>query len=182
MEKFSQSLRRRLTKLEKKIESLLVMDLQTQEPSVSAHFEISHDSKMIQTLSREIPENFEDRTVIIFSRLSMYFDLGILFEKEHAVWKAQAYFNQGRLKGLTQESLTIKGGANITPLQIVKAPALPFLKQLRIDTAAIKSEDLTAFLVRPHDNVSFVLMSRLAEPWLKVHIDEIHQQILKAFA
>ena len=183
MEKWSQSLQRRISKLEEKIESLLVMDLDAQpEPAATAHFEPCHDVKLIKTLSREVPEDFEDRTIIIFSRLSMYFEIGILFERENHYWRAQAFFDNGRLKGIGGESLTIKGGPDITPLQIVKAPAMPFLKQLRVKEKIHKPEDLTAFLIRPHDHVSFVLMTRLAEPWLKVHIDEIHQEVLKAFA
>lgn len=179
MEKWSQSLQRRISKLEQKIESLLVMDMDSTETS-NTPFEPCHDVKIIQTLSREIPENFEDRTIIIFSRLSMFFEVGILFEKENASWKAQAVFHDGRLRGLTNEGLNIKGGPDITPLQIVRAPALPFLKQLRIEHKISKPENLSAFLVRPHDQVSFVLMTRLAEPWLKIHMDEIHQEILKS--
>ncbi len=183
MEKWSQSLQRRISKLEEKIESLLVMDLDAQpEPTSTSYFEPSHDVKLIKTLSREVPEDFEDRTIIIFSRLSMYFEIGILFERESNFWRAQAFFENGRLKGLTNEGLTIKGGPDISPLQIVKAPAMPFLKQLRMTKKIVKAEDLTAFLIRPHNDVSFILMTRLAEPWLKVHIDEIHQQVLKAFA
>jgi hypothetical protein len=182
MEKWSQSLQRRLSKLESKIESLLVMELEPEKNAPQVPFEPCHDLKQIQTLSREVPENFEDRTIIIFSRLSMYFEIGILFEKERSTWKAQAVFENGRLRGLTNEGLTIKGGPEISALQIVKAPALPFLKQLRIDAKLSKPEDLTAFLIRPHDSVSFVVMTRLPEPWLKMHMDEIHQQVLKAFA
>lgn len=183
MEKWSQSLQRRISKLEEKIESLLVMDLEPQaEPSANSYFEPCHDTKLIKTLSREVPEDFEDRTIIVFSRLSMYFEIGILFERENQNWRAQAFFENGRLKGLSSECLTIKGGPAITPLQIVKAPAMPFLKQLRVSQKITKAEDLNAFLIRPHDHVSFVLMTRLAEPWLKVHIDEIHQEVLKAFA
>ncbi len=183
MEKWSQSLQRRLTKLEQKIESVLVMDLgNKQNQSGTAHFEASHDSKLIRTLSRELPEDQEDRTIILFSRLSIFFDVGILLEKEKANWKAQAYFAEGHMNALIDQAMEVKGGPQITPLQIVKAPATPFLKQLGIDQKIRASGDLTAFLIRPQSQVSFLLMTRLAGPWLKNHMNEIHQEILKAFA
>ena len=181
MEKWSQGLQRRLTKLEQKIESVLVMDLQNQQPT-TALFEAHHDSKLIRTLSRELPEDLEDKTIILFSRLAIFFDVGILLEKENTNWKAQAYFVEGRMNALLDQSMEVKGGPQITPLQIVKAPALPFLKQLGIELKIRSPQDLTAFLLRPHSSVSFILMTRLAGPWLKNHMNDIHQEILKAFA
>src|SRR5690606_12049398 len=110
MEKWSESLQRRLTKLEEKIESLLEMD--TNE-SVGANanlpFEPIYDINLVRTLARELPEDMEDRTLILFSRLAMYFEVGVLFEKDHEAWKAQAYFHEGRLLGLTNENLEVKG-------------------------------------------------------------------------
>lgn len=183
MEKWSQSFQKRISKLEEKIGSLLELEPQNQNEQENSKslFEPIHDSKIISTLSRELPENFEDKTIILFSRLSMFFEVGILFEKEKSFWKAQAYFERGRLVGLTQEKLNVRGGPDINPLQIVKAPALPFLKQLKLDGKIEKSEDLTAFLLRPHEDVSFVLMTRLVGPWLKMHMDQNHQEVLKAF-
>ena len=183
MEKLRQDLQRRLTKLEKKIESLLVMDLENQNsPSCTALFEPSNDPALIQTLSRELPEDVDDRTIILFSKLSIFFDVGILLEKDKNNWKAQAYFKEGQMNGLLDKSMEVKGGPQITPLQIVKAPATPFLKQLGLDSTVRAPADLTAFLLRPHDQVSFILMTRLAGPWLKNHMNEIHQEILKAFS
>jgi hypothetical protein len=182
MEKWSQSLHRRLTKLEQKIESLLIMDLENQDTRTLARFEPLHDSKIIRTLSRELPEDIEDRTIIVFSKLSIFFEVGVLLERESDNWKAQAYFQNGRLASLTADSLEVKGAPALSPLQIVKAPALPFLKQLKIAPTTENPEDLAAFLLRPHESVSFLLMTRLVGPWLKNHMDEIHKEILKAFA
>ncbi len=183
MEKWSQGLQRRLTKLEQKIESVLVMDLQN-NPSQTAKtlFEPHHESVLIRTLSRELPEDLEDRTIILFSRLAIFFDIGILLEKENLNWKAQAYFEEGRMNPLIDQAMEVKGGPQISPLQIVKAPAIPFLKQLGIHEKIRNPENLTAFLFRPHDQVSFLVMTRLAGPWLKNHMNEVHQEILKAFA
>ena len=183
MEKWSQGLQRRLTKLEQKIESVLVMDLQNNaSQSANSPFEPHHESQLIRTLSRELPEDLEDRTIILFSRLAIFFDVGILLEKENLNWKAQAYFEEGRMNPMLDHAMEVKGGPQITPLQIVKAPAIPFLKQLGIDQKIRNPEGLTAFLLRPHDQVSFLVMTRLAGPWLKNHMNEIHQEILKAFA
>ncbi len=183
MEKWSQSLQRRISKLEQKIESVLVMDLENKNsPSTTALFEACHDSKLIRTLSRDLPDDQEDKTIILFSRLSIFFDVGILLEKEKNNWKAQAYFEEGRMSGLLDQAMEVKGGPQLTPLQIVKAPADPFLKQLGIHQKIRTPDNLTAFLIRPHDQVTFLVMSRLAGPWLKNHMNEIHQEILKAFA
>ena len=182
MDKWSHGLQRRLTKLEEKLESLLVMDLEPQKNKPEFRFEPSYDTKIIRTLARELPEDSDDRTIIMFARLSIFFEIGILFEKESRSWKAQAFFKDGKIQGLTASTLEVKGGPEISPLQIVKAPALPFLKQLKIDSQTIDPDDLTAFLMRPHGHVGFLLMTRLVGPWLKVHMDEIHQEILKAFA
>ncbi len=182
MEKWSQGLQRRLTKLEQKIESVLIMDLQNNAQNAKTLFEPHHESQLIRTLSRELPEDLEDRTIILFSRLAIFFDVGILLEKENKNWKAQAFFEEGRMNPLIDQAMEVKGGPQLSPLQIVKAPAIPFLKQLGIDQKIRNPEDLTAFFLRPHDHVSFLLMTRLAGPWLKNHMNEVHQEILKAFA
>lgn len=178
MEKWRNDIVQKFNRLEEKLEALLAVD---HAETNSTPFDPCLDIKWIRTLSRELPEDIDDRTLIFFTRLSLFFEVGVFFQGPPHDLKGALAFMKGQYLQITGQNVVLTGVPFLNPMDLLKTPALPFLKQLKIQDHFEKPEDLSAFLLSPCESVYFVLVTRLVGPWLKLHMDEIHEQVLKAF-
>ncbi len=162
--------------LQKKIENLLHEDLGAKDSDIEKMkniFSVSQDDVFIRALSHELPEDEEDRLVTLFSRLSSFFEVGIF-----CVDSAPAIaFIYGQFKSLSEKStisLPVVG-----PSRSLRTQNDSLWENLSV-FKWIKDERMTALLVQLDHKHSFILFSKLADPWLKIHFDKVHHEILKA--
>src|SRR6218665_3124205 len=98
MEKLTQSLASKFTRLQRRFESILENDFEQkmEESDRKAAFEASRDLSLVRGLSLGLPEDHIDRAIVAFSRLAMLFDAGVLLENNDGQWRAQASFHRGQ--------------------------------------------------------------------------------------
>lgn len=152
------------------------------------------DLNHIDLLGVGLPMDSLARVSTVFSRLSNYFDSGLLFEKrqlssqdsnqvsKNGAWKATAGFDQGDffpLKGIEIEVPFQFPEMNLIEVRKVSSPNIfSHLESLKV----IKSEKSQALIFKPHPDFIFMVTSSLGDPWLKVHVEKIQKEILMLLA
>ncbi len=179
MEKFSEFLSDRASRLEKHLEKWLSQDanmLSTEpSPKTQLAYEAQTDTSYLEKLSHDLPEEELDRVVIVFSRLSIYFEAGLLFEKAAIDWLSRFRFEKGEFR-LT-ELPTYLQIPDIKSMQVLKTSPKPILAEVQLSKNIERPEDLTVLLMRPTEEYCFLLFSRLPDLWLKEHMQKISHHI-----
>jgi hypothetical protein len=86
MEKLSQALVSKISTFQKRLQSFLENDF---DPNSEEHertqkeFEASRDESLVRGLSQGLPEDHIDRAIVIFSRLSMMFQVRLSGKQLH---------------------------------------------------------------------------------------------------
>lgn len=183
MEKLSQTFVSKITKLQKRFESFLENDFENkvEDTERQASFEASRDLSLVRGISQGLPEDHIDRAIVVFSRLAMLFDTGILLENNDGQWKAQAFFHKG-------SSQLLKNNVR----SVVKIPELTLMSVLKTDSAAIlenlnlkqldPGNKYTCLLIKVTPDFSFILFSSMPDLWLKDHIANVRRALINGFA
>lgn len=162
--------------IQNKLENLLHEDLGAKDSEIEKTkltFSISQDDILIRSLSLELPEDEDERLIALFSRLSTFFEVGIFFiENNPAV-----AFISGQFKSLSEKNSVVL--PKVGPSQSLRTQNDELWKDLSI-YKWIKNERMTSLLIQLDQKHSFVLFSKLADPWLRIHFEKIHNEILKA--
>ena len=183
MERFSQSLVSKITQLQKRFESLLEEDIDKkhEEARTALSFEPSQDLSLIRGISLGLPENHIDRAIIVFSRLALLFDAGVLLENHDGTWKAQARFSQGHSQLIKSQTKTPVILPSMTLLSILKTASAPMLEKLQL--TELDPQNRTSCLVlKVSPDFAFILFSKLPDIWLKNHIENVRKELLNGFA
>jgi hypothetical protein len=185
MEKLSQSLVSKLSTFQKRLESFLENDFESHIEEAhrkdAGPFEASRDLSVVRGLSLGLPEDHIDRAVVVFSRLALLFDAGVMLENNDGVWKAQAYFSEGVtrvLKNSEKNVVKIPVTSLMTVLQTSPQPLLAKLNLAGLDPA----EKTNCLLIRVTADFAFLLFSSLPDLWLKEHIENVRTALINGFA
>lgn len=184
MEKITQSLASKFTRLQRRFESILENDFEQkiEESERPAAFEVSRDLGLVRGLSLGLPDDHIDRAIVVFSRLALLFDAGVLLENNDGQWRAQALFNQGHTQLLKNSNgkLWVRL-PNMTLLSVLKTSSTQMLEKLQLANLDPESKT-TCLLVKVTPDFAFILFSSLADLWLKEHIENVRTELINGFA
>lgn len=184
MEKLSQALASKFTQLQRRFESILENDFdhKHEEAERSANFEASRDLSLVRGLSLALPDDHIDRAIVVFSRLAMLFDAGVLLENDDGRWRPQAVFHRG-----STQLLKINNGKIALPLPsmnvltVLKTSSAQMLEKLQL-TQLDRDNRTTCLVIKVTPDFSFVLFSSFADLWLKDHMENVRHELINGFA
>lgn len=153
----------------------------TENEKIRAHFEVSQDAALIRGLSTGLPADHLDRIVVLFSRLSSFFNSGIMMENNDGKWTPQATFDRGVVETLRTEKRPTIAMPATELLHVLKTDALSLLEKLSLQKLDPQN-DMTCLLIKVSGDFCFILLSRLPDPWLKTHIENILQSLQSGIA
>lgn len=153
----------------------------TENEKIRAHFEVSKDESLIRGLSAGLPADHLDRIVVLFSRLSSFFNSGIMLENNDGKWTPQAIFDRGVVETLRNEKRPSMKMPSIELLHILKTDVGALLEKLKM-TKLDPQNETTCLLIKVSGDFAFVLLSRLPDPWLKTHVESILHSLQSGIA
>lgn len=180
---WSEKIQLKVSEIQKKLDYLFLEGLDLSESQVRkdmSNFQICKEEHLINSLSRELPDDETERAFILFSRLHIYFEAGFFLNRTDVKapeWKPEMGFLYGRFVQFPNSeylTLPVQG-----PGQVLRTSNLVPWKQTKLYPFLIQSS-MTCLLILLNEEFSFALFSKMADPWLKVHTEQIHEQILKA--
>ncbi len=184
MEKLSQSFVSKITMLRKRLESFLDNDFDSNSEEterLQRDFEVSRDMGLIRGISQGLPDDHVDRAVVIFSRLALFFDAGVLLENNDSRWKAQAFFSKGitQLFNNSQKAYISIPQTNI--LEVLKTSSANMLEKLHLQHLD-PEQKTTCLLVKVSPDYAFLFFSSMPDIWLKDHMDNIRRALANGIA
>lgn len=183
MDKFSQTLVSKLSLLQKRLESFIENDEFDSKvddvEKIQSSFEASRDLSLIRGLSLGLPEDHIDKAVVIFSRLAMFFDSGVLLENNDGEWRAQARFHKGHTQLMkTRPSVKIP---HVNVLSVLRTPSAPLLQKLNLQHLDAE-EKSNCLLIKASGDYAFLLFSTLPDIWLKDHAENVRKSLINGFS
>lgn len=142
-------------------------------------FEASTDLSALSDIGIGAPSDLGLRTRILFSRLSPYYEAGVLFENADGAWTPQLAFQKGFCFELSaQEKAMVFDFPEMTLVEVKKASSHAVIHDLGLEEY-LANEKITALVFRPSPESLILVLSELADPWLKVQIEKTQEEILK---
>ncbi|WII71216.1 GTP cyclohydrolase [Bdellovibrio sp. 22V] len=184
MEKLSQTLVSKITMLQRRFESFLDNDFESKVEETDrkqAPFEASRDLALVRGLSHGLPEDHIDRAIVVFSRLALLFDAGILLENNDGQWRAQASFYKGASQLLKNNAKMIVKVPEMTMMSILRTDSQAMLEKLHLQHLDPENKT-TCLLMKASPDFAFLLFSEMADLWLKEHIENVRRALINGFA
>ena len=184
MDKLSQTLVSKFTMLQKRFEAFLDNDFENkveESENAQAVFEPSRDLALVRGLSQGLPEDHIDRAIVVFSRLALLFDSGVLLENHDGQWRAQAYFHKGASHLLKQNTRGPLKLPEMTMTSVLKTDAAAMLEKLQL--SHLDPENKTScLLIKASPDFAYILFSSMADLWLKEHMQNVRRALINGFA
>lgn len=188
MAKITHLFSKQITELHKKLEVLLENSQQTDEdkPRTLNHaFEAERDLTQVDSLGFALSDETEARTLMIFNRLSIYFDSGLLFKNQNShprqtAWHATNGFDRGNAFPINKKHQQKNESYRFPELTLVEVRLIlspEIFTQIK-NLEMLFNEKSRAFVFKPHPDYIFLVTSTLADPWLKLHLEKIHKEVL----
>ncbi len=179
-EKLTQFVRRRLNSWQKGLEIVLEQDPNLDHKKPVSIFEATTDVLHLEETLRFLPNsNTSDRMIHMFSRMTSYFESGVLLYKhstevsQQEIWSPGAVFFKGQYYPLAPEHLQLRLQLPaLNFLELRKTSPYAILQQLHL-TEISDSADASAFAFKADMDFLFLVFSELPEPWLRTHIENI---------
>lgn len=168
----------------KRIESLLENNYDPghkEKQKSKENFEVNRDIGLIRGLSAGLPDDHLDKIVVLFSRLALCFEAGVMLENEDGKWKPQATFERGVIETLHNENRPAVSLPQVKLLTVLKTEPTPLLKKLNLSHLDPENE-MTCLLIKVSGDFCFVLLSKLPDLWLKDHVENIRQALQSGIA
>lgn len=181
MEKWTHSLTRGFNRLQNSFESLLENDGGKRDPDAPP-FEPSRNPALVEGLSLGLPDDHIDKAVILFSRLALLFDAGLLLENHDSRWQPQALFRDGAARPLRQERRDSVALPEMNALSVLKTDGRALVKKLGIEPKSFPVPGTAAYILRPVPDFAYVLFSALPDLWLKDHMERATHALSRGFA
>ncbi len=184
MEKLSQTFVTKITQLQKRFESFLENDFEKkieETEILQSAFEPSRDPALVRGLSQGLPEDHIDRAIVIFSRLALLFDAGVLLENNDGQWKAQASFYKGVTELVKNQTKTTLKLPEMTLMTVLKTDSASMLKKLNLEKLDPESKT-TCVLIKTSPDFAFLLFSKTADLWLKDHVENVRRSLINGMA
>lgn len=183
MDKISHVLTTKISKFQRRLESFLESDethKHQEEQSTTHMTEVTRDLNLIRGLSQGLPDDHIDRTIVIFNRLSAFFDSGILLENNDGQWSSVAYFHGGKSYLLKKPNQAIIRLPSVELMNALKTNSELILKKLNLHHLDPQGHT-TCLLIKVTPDFSFILLSRMPDIWLKDHINNISRELVNGF-
>ncbi len=179
MDKISRLFLNQVQILQKQLENLLDKDpLLDSEALDKPQFQVQTDLSQIENLGLGLSFNLHERVQMIFSRLCLYFDSGLLFSLNPQGWRAVAGFNQGEFFPLTGGEIQIPFKfPNMSLIEVRKIQSPQVFSQL-LEMQVVRNERNQVLIFKPNPDYIFLVTSHLADPWLKPHVERIQKEVL----
>lgn len=182
MDKISQSLVSKITKLQKRFESFLDNDFENKaDENSDMPFEPSRDLALVRGLSQGLPDDHIDRAIVVFSRLALLFNAGVLLENNDGEWKAQAYFHKGASHLLKNSAKTVITLPEMTLMSVMKANSTTMLEKMNLQNLD-PDQQTSCLLLKASPDFAYILFSGMADLWLKEHIENVRRALISGFA
>lgn len=184
MEKLSQTLVSKFTKLQRRFESFLDNDFENkveERERLQQNFEASRDTSLVRGLSQGLPEDHIDRAIVAFSRLAMLFDTGVLLENNDGQWMAQASFNKGTTELLKNSAKSAVKIPDMNMMSVLKTNSRTMLGKLNLGHLDPDNKT-TCILIKVSPDFAFILFSTMPDLWLKEHIENVRRALISGFA
>lgn len=176
MEKFTKAfntslqtkLNRQINKISKILEGILDEDIDQDFAEIErqqAVFEAIRDRNALLGISEGLPLDHLMKVACVFSKLSLFFEAGVLLENNDNTWKAQAEFFKGHTRSIKISPRPVIPIPNTNCLTVVRAPARPVLKKLKLERLDLQNKS-QALLIKPTHDFAFLLLSELPDLWL----------------
>lgn len=158
-------------KWQKQIETLLAQQEQPQKPPATSEFVRENDFSRLQIPSVEEVADPLERMIILFSRMSACYEYGLFLEQIDSGPNYQLHFgfDHGQVFRFTNDTF-IKLPKPV-PNKIQKLKNQDWFKRWNLKGLA-DLKDATHLLLYPWPNTAMILSTRLADPWLKMHIEK----------
>ncbi len=144
-------------------------------------FEASRDISLIRGISAGMPEDHIDRIVVLFSKMSLFFEAGVMMENQDGTWTAQATFEKSVIETINTQTKHSMRLPHIQTLEILKTSARPILEKLKLKHLDPKNQ-LQCLLIKISSDFSFLLLSNLPDLWLKEHVENIRHSLQSGIA
>lgn len=183
MDKISKLMLIRAQKLQNYLQKILENDgLKSPKDSltdIKAPFEPRTDLSQLDDIGMGLPATLPERAQILFSRLSVYFESGMLFHLGHDdSWKPKSAFQEGEFYPLiADDRLTDFSFPQMTLVEILRLKNSPMQKVLE-NIGLITVEHTQVLVFKPHPEYIFLVTSLLPDLWLKTHSEKIQSKIL----
>ncbi|MGZ3769838.1 MAG: GTP cyclohydrolase [Bdellovibrio sp.] len=183
MDKLSQTFVSKISKLQKRFESFLENDFENkvEDTERQARFEPSRDLALVRGLSQGLPEDHVDKAIVIFSRLALFFDFGVMLENHDGQWKAQASFHKGASQLIKNNARSIVKIPDSNLMAVLKTNSSSMLEKLNLKEWDTEGKT-TCLLIKVTPDFSFILFSSMADLWLKEHIENVRRSLINGFA
>lgn len=184
MEKLSQSFITKITNLQRRFESFLDSDFEKKVEEIEilqSTFEPSRDPALVRGISQGLPEDHVDRAIVIFSRLALLFDAGILLENYEGQWKAQASFYKGVTELLKCQSQIVLQLPDMNLMTVLKTDSASMLKKLKLEKLDPEKKT-TCVLIKTSPEFAYLLFSKTADLWLKEHVENVRRSLINGIA
>lgn len=178
----------KISELRRRAEALLDnhdFDLNKKEKEETRKsFEASRDTTLVRGISTGLPDDHIDRIVMLFSKMSLFFEAGVMIENQDGLWTAQATFERGVIETIDTKNTQTKNSMrmpHVEILTVLKTNAGPILEKLKLKQLDPKHQ-LQCLLIKISSDFSFLLLSTLPDLWLKEHIENIRQALQNGIA
>lgn len=184
MPKLPSKITNTLERFHKQILSILENDISSSAEDIlkiQNQFKSCTDDSYINALSIGLPSDHIDRTIVLFSRVSLIFQSGVLFENQDGEWKPQAFFHKGHVSTLKdmQKNIKIKL-PQIQPLSVFKTQSEPLLKKLNLQY--LDPNNLTqCLMLQPSSDFAFLIFSEMPDLWLKDLSEKVNVALQRSF-
>jgi len=180
MDKLSRLFFNQVQVLQKQLENLLEKEpiAADNKTPLKKTFQAETDLTHLDLIGMGAPKDLQSRVPVLFSKLSPYFDSGLLFKEMSGQWKAIAGFDQGEYFPLKGVEIDIPFAFPDMSLIEVRRVHSPEIFAHLMDLQVIRSEKGQALIFKPQPDYIFLVTSTLGDPWLKPHIEKIQREIL----
>lgn len=164
--------------IQKQLQGLLE---KTEEANQQARvpFSATTDLRAVSDIGIGLPPDLQLRSRILFSRLHPYFEAGVLFQKQNGDWHPQEAFQRGFCFELTPKEKQIAFEfPEMTLVEVKIARTQAVIHDLGLEEY-LSNDKIAALVFRPHPEFLFLVLSELADPWLKTQIETVQSQVLK---
>ncbi|MCK6597308.1 MAG: hypothetical protein L6Q37_03005 [Bdellovibrionaceae bacterium] len=141
------------------------------------NFEYPDKEIYLRGISCLLPNGENEKLTTIFYRLKVFFEIGFLFElnKKTELWDLKHNF----IFDKTNEVKTNhQGSINLPSLQLFKpytSSKQNFLKSLGF--SSLLSLNLSSILIKTSETTAMVLMTKQADPWLRIKMESIVKEL-----
>lgn len=147
-------------------------------PQNIVEFSVTTDLKQLDSLGDCLPAELPIRVPLLFSRLHPFFDAGVLFKKQDLSWCPQSAFQKGFYFELSPRETKFEFTfPELTLTQVIRAKSSEVIADLGLEESLVHDK-VTALVFRPHPDYLFLILSELADPWLKLQIDKTQTKTL----